>query len=185
MERTPMPGEFYRHFKGMLCQIVTVAEHTESGEKLVIYQTLGSDYRIFARPLSMFFDKVDHEKYPEAGQIYRFERVEPPRAGSQTAGPYGNKLSGDGSFKDELHGAEEIDAGSGLHPLILEFAEAEDYDRKLAVFASMRRTLTQADLDVLCDMLDLPEKGGDIKTQADAIESYLKMCQKFNGTRLR
>ena len=62
--RKPKPGERYRHFKGKEYQIIGVATHTETEEPMVVYQALYGSYGLFVRPLAMFLEQVDAEKYP-------------------------------------------------------------------------------------------------------------------------
>lgn len=80
-ERTVKPYTIWQHFKGTKAFVLTVAEHSETGEKLVVYCCMGNKGRtnhtdgIYARPLEMFLSEVDHEKYPEVTQKYRFEEM--------------------------------------------------------------------------------------------------------------
>lgn len=71
MERKIEVGQKYRHFKGTIHEVIAIAKHTETLEDLVIY-THGD--QIWARPYDMFAGEVDHEKYPEIKQKYRFEK---------------------------------------------------------------------------------------------------------------
>ena len=79
------PGMWVKHFKyelesdskKYLYQINCFAIHSETKEKLVVYRALyGTEEVYYVRPYDMFMSEVDHEKYPDIKQKYRFEPFE-------------------------------------------------------------------------------------------------------------
>ena len=89
------PG-LYRHFKGNMYRVAHIATHTETGEKMVVYQALYGDFGYYVRPYDMFASEVDREKYPDVTQQYRFEKVNAkcPRCG---------EICSDGGHGDVFH----------------------------------------------------------------------------------
>ena len=81
-ERTVRPFTMWRHFKGARSFVITVAAHSETGEKLVVYRCMDNNGKtnhkdgIYARPLEMFLSEVDKDKYPNVQTKYRFTLIE-------------------------------------------------------------------------------------------------------------
>ncbi len=88
MENRFSPGDIVRHFKRELLpdeeragnkylyEIIGVARHSETMEEMMVYKPLYGDGGMYVRPLEMFLGEVDHEKYPDVKQKYRFEKYE-------------------------------------------------------------------------------------------------------------
>ena len=68
-------GGIYKHFKGNLYKVLYIGYDSETTDKLVIYESLYDDHKVWVRPYDMFISKIDKEKYPNIKQEYRFELI--------------------------------------------------------------------------------------------------------------
>lgn len=168
-------GQFYRHFKDRLYQIVAVAEHSETGEKMVVYQALYGDYRIYVRPYDMFVSEVDHVKYPEVAQRYRFELVEFPQE---------SRTEKTGAQTEEEQ--QEADTAKGeVNPILLEFLDAKTLEEKMHILVYYRNRMDENLLNSIAISLDLVVEKKNIQEMYDEILNCLSMMEKFECNRYR
>ena len=165
MSFIPKPHEIYKHFKGNLYQIVAIAEHTESGESLVIYQAMYGDFKIYARPLDMFVSLVDKEKYPDAEQEYRFELQ--------------------GAERDRQTEQETERETVNLDPLVLEFLDADSYQERLNILASLQHRITDEMITTMAIACDVEVEEGNTEKRFESLKSCLLMLEKYECNRLR
>lgn len=193
MQHIPKPQEIYKHFKGNLYQIVTLAEHSETGEKLVIYQALYGEFKIYARPLANFMDKVDKEKYPQFVQEYRFEQLQQENDKS-TEKDVNEEETGTGEAETEVNEAEtevseaeteEADEILNIDPKVLEFLDASTYAERLNILAGLHHRITDDMINVMAVATDIEVKAGDVEERYTELRNCLLTLEKFECNRLR
>ena len=213
MSFIPKSQEIYKHFKGNLYQVTAVAEHTETGEQLVIYQALYGGFKIYARPLSMFISRVDRTKYPDAEQEFRFELQGPeadrqwaetgPKEGQpeMTAGPgsreaaHGIGMAGagaavgdtgttDGAGAEDGAGARTASDGE-LDPLVLEFLDADSYEERLNILAGLHHRITDEMITTMAIASDIEIDDGDIEERYESLRTCLLTLERYECNRLR
>lgn len=193
----PKSGEFYRHFKMKYYQIITVATHTETREQMVIYQALYDDFGTYARPLSMFMSKVDFEKYPDAVQTYRFERVERPCVSVESLERVQRTVEEEKTkdaraeqpvVLEEKKVSEEKKKPDAkeeyvMDPEVERFLDAETYKEKLNILMSLRNDITDKQLHDMAITLDVTIEDGDMDNKFMNLVNCLKTMARFEVNR--
>lgn len=184
----PRPQEIYRHFKGNLYQIVTIAIHSETREEMVVYQALYPDFKTYVRPLEMFMSEVDRNKYPSARQKMRFEKVtdlEPAPApvfkSADSAPEKEPERTGDVMSKSLDEEAKDLN----LDPLVIQFMDADLAAEKLDILARLRPTITNDMIDIMALSVGVVVNEGDVYDRYVDLRNCLTAIEKFESKRLR
>lgn len=173
MNRRPKEGEIYRHFKDKNYKIIAIAHHSETGEELVIYQALYGDKMVCARPLDMFVSEVDHEKYPDVTQKYRFEKIADAEEKVQE-----NTLAEEAKEKR----LEEM----SVEEKMMAFFDTEDLEARYKILLAMREEITDTIIDNLAVASDVVVSDGEIGKRFDDLKKAIQMKQRYEqNTRLR
>ncbi len=191
-------GQFYRHFKGGLYQVMAIATHSETKKKMVVYQALYGDYGIYVRPYDMFASEVDHEKYPQVKQVYRFTQVHPEEMveESDKVEVPDLTLELDESMEPEQSAVEEEpkkmledqpaqekqDASGGINPILLEFLDADTLEEKMHIMTFYRNQMDEALLNSIAISLDLVVDKKGLQETYDEIMNCLSMMKHFECT---
>lgn len=195
MSNKPVPQQIYRHFKGNLYRIVTLARHSETNEELVVYQALYGSCQVYARPLDMFMERVDKTKYPDAAQEYRFELMQdliqvPAQEQKEKILPEAEKKpetavqpqpEGQSDMAAQPQEQEELN----IDPLVLEFLDADSYEERLNILAALRHRITDEMINTMAVSVDLEIKQGDIQERYEELKNCLLTLERFECNRLR
>lgn len=180
MRDIPRPQEIYRHFKGNVYQIVAVATHTETDEELVIYQAMYGDFKIYARPLAMFLERVDRAKYPNASQEYRFEKMEVCAARAddeaQKSEPENVKVVAPETVEEETC---EMQEEGCLDPLVAKFLDATKHEERLHIMSALHHRITANMLTTMAIAVGVELKSKDVEEQYEELKGCLITLERY------
>lgn len=200
----PKPHEIYKHFKGNLYQVITIAKHSETGELLVIYQALYGDFGTYARPLQMFTGEVDRQKYPEVTQRFRFE-LQGADADRQVKESIDTDAEGirqlqnstdndvqpvsvpvtENMVRNSVDITRAADEEPALDPLVLEFLDSDSYEQKLNILAGLHHRITDDMITTMAISCDVEVNDGDTEERYEELKNCLLTMEKFECNRLR
>ncbi len=193
MARQLVIGGFYRHFKDKLYQVKGTAIHSETKEKMVIYQGLYGSYEMYVRPYDMFLSEVDHIKYPDVVQKYRFELIDIKTGKSLEADYEENNQNMESEKLEELEESKESEKSEESEELeeseqdskLIRFLDAYDYKEKLDILTSMRGELNDGLIDIMAESIEVAVPEGDITDRYNSLRKCLMAHTKYEGLRLR
>lgn len=185
MRNNPKPYEIYEHFKGNRYQIITLAQHSETEEDMVVYQALYGEYKMYVRPLSQFMGMIDEKKYPEKKGQYRFQKaageMQEEKEHPQTTGPATEEKASEASGTEGGETGDEV----GIDPMVMDFLEADTYEERLNILAALHHRITDDMINTMALSVDVEIEDGPIETRYEELKHCIITFQKYQCSRMR
>ncbi len=190
----PEINGIYRHFKGNMYRVIAVAKHSETLEKMVVYQALYGDYDTYVRPYESFVSLVDSQKYPEVSQKYRFELIPAPGQEVKVAREEAeDNISMDTSVDSTSQNAndEEVTIVSegdeiSLRPLVEAFLDADNLEDRHNILVRLRDTVTHDEITIMSTIMDIEiDESLDIADRYRQLMRCIDTKHQFETNRLR
>jgi hypothetical protein len=165
-------------------QIIGIVTHSETREKMVCYQALYGDYGMYVRPYDIFISEVDHAKYPDVTQKYRFEFVGNAGEGVTAASPVATERAA--APVHSTVSEEKFDVPTILN----KFLDTDDLEEKYQLVKMISEDdITEFLVDSMAVSLDIIIPEGKLIDRFDELKSALKTKAKYEadgiGNRLR
>ncbi len=170
-------GEIYKHFKNKLYQIITIAWHSETSEKYVVYQALYGDFRSYIRPYEMFISEVDHQKYPDCLQKYRFEKIDILENEKENTTEQSNQ-------KKEPAEKEKVDEIK-VNERLMEFFDQPNTSSKIEYLKSVKKYIDDKMINDIAASMDITIDEGDLEKRIYSLLNCMQTIARFESTRLR
>lgn len=199
----PLPGEKYLHFKNKLYQVIAVAKHSETMEPYVVYQALYGDFGVYIRPYDMFVSEVDHEKYPEVTQKYRFayvdhtknetlrtERAEHKKipvnqnVEQQENVPDVTAAVSTAELQEQNMVQRELDVEEQINPWLLRFLDTDTMEEKYQIVCDIKNDITDRLIDDLAVAVDVVIPEGKLPDRYEQLKYCIRTRQKYEQTSL-
>ncbi len=173
-------GGFYRHFKNKLYQVKGIAYHSETKEKMVVYQAMYGDYSLYVRPYDMFLSEVDHAKYPDVTQKYRFQETTPAEFEAQVV-----KDKPVSVLSDIKSDSDDDTASKKPDKILMDFLDIDTYQEKLKYIDIVRDRLDDKIIDAMAASLDVEVPEGSLDKRYQSLKQVISAHAKYECTRLR
>ena len=161
--RIPKPGDIYKHFKGKRYKILHIAVSTETGEDVVVFETVQGDHKVYVSLLESFMSPLDTGKYPYIDQKYRFELCR---------------------NVTEEHSLKKLRRGNTTE-LILEFLDLDDNESRAEFLQKHQTQIDSRFLTAAAESLEFTERAETVEERYSALLRFLRTKMKYEGGRLR